>query len=131
MGKKFPCKFVEALQVSIEAYKREIDPSGPTVIYIVAPAQADPCVAKLIMDGDADSLVFNDGDFHMYIGTSGRDLMMKGLTLSAREDKVSTVMLQTSQKVVADQLEKFLERGKEQSQATQVFNDVADGRSYS
>ena len=71
------------------------------------------------MDGNADTLISDDGDFHMYIGTSGRDLMMKGLTLSAREDKVSTVMLQTSQKVVADQLEKFLERGKEQSQATQ------------
>jgi len=53
MCRKFPCDFVEALQASIEAYKREIGPKGPTVTFIVAPTQADPCVAKLVVDGDA------------------------------------------------------------------------------
>ena len=109
MSKMFPPHFADALQLSIETYKQELGESGCKVTLIVAPTQADPCVAKLVVDGDADAFVSNDGDFHMYIGTSGRDLMLKELKLTAKANKVSTLRFQTSQKVMADQLETLLQ----------------------
>ena len=37
ISKNFPCDFLDDLQLSIEAYKREIGPSGSVVTFIVAP----------------------------------------------------------------------------------------------
>ena len=65
MSKMVPPQFADALQLSIETYKQELGESGSKVTLIVAPTQADPCVAKLVVDGDADAFVSNDGDFHM------------------------------------------------------------------
>ena len=109
-SKKFPHNFVDELQLSIEEYKQKLGESASKVTFKVAPTQADPCIAKLVVDGAADALVSNDGDFHMYIGTSGRDLMLKDLKISIKGEKVSTLRLQTSQKVVADQIETLLSK---------------------
>ena len=45
----------------------------------------------------------------MYIGTSSSDLMLKDVKLTAKDNKVSTLRFQTSQKAVADQLETSLQ----------------------
>ena len=71
MSKVFPSNFADALDVAIQSYQQELGDSTCGVTFKVAPTQADPCIAKLVVDGTADALVSNDGDFHMYIGTSG------------------------------------------------------------
>ena len=63
MSKMFPPNFADALQIAIENYKQEMGfgENSSKVTYKVAPTQADPCVAKLVVDGAVDTLVSNDG----------------------------------------------------------------------
>jgi len=57
------------------------EPAGRgNITFHMAPMQADPCITKLAVNSTANSCATDDGDFHMYIGTAGCDLIIKEIS---------------------------------------------------
>ena len=62
MSRIFPPAFSDTLDISIQNYKQELGKDASKVTFKVAPTQADPCIAKLVVDGSADA--FEAGCIH-------------------------------------------------------------------
>jgi len=82
------------------------------ITFEIAPTQADPCVAKMAVDGDIDFIVSGDSDFGMYFGPSGcaelADIMLKDLKLTTTKEPIRSCKVYTAQRAVADQIENIL-----------------------
>ena len=79
----------------------------------VAPTQADPCLAKMAVDGEIDFIVSGDSDFSVYIGPNGpygtADIMLMDLKLTTKKEQpIRSCRVYTGQKKAADLIEAIL-----------------------
>jgi hypothetical protein len=105
LKRRLPDDFAVKLGKSVEEYSPE---GKGDISFFVAPTQADPCLAKMIVDGVADAVISDDSDFPMYIGPSGMDIMMKDVMISSKGDPITSVRLCTGQARVANLIEAML-----------------------
>jgi hypothetical protein len=78
------------------------------ISFFEAPTQADPCLAKIMVDGKANAIISNDSDFSLYIGANGINLMIKDICIKMNGDPISSCRLCTGQESVANMIEGFL-----------------------
>jgi hypothetical protein len=111
LSRGLPSDFVPKLEEFVAGYKSE--GKGDITIEVV-PTQADPCAAKLAVDGVVDAVVSGDSDFVVYVGPNGRngtaDVLLKDLKLTMTKEPIKSCRLYTGQKAVADRIETILQQ---------------------
>ena len=75
----------------------------------VAPTQADPCLARLCIDSEADVIITDDSDFPMYIGPNRWDIMIKDISVHIKGDPTSPWRLCTGQENITELFNKILQ----------------------
>ena len=104
--RQLPPDFTQKLRDMISEY----EPQGKgDLSYETAPTQADPCLAKLIIDREADALVTNDSDLPMYIGPNGTDVMISEISIRKTGEPIKECRLYTGQEATASLLGELLE----------------------
>jgi hypothetical protein len=70
--------FIQQVSDVVKGY----NPLGKgNMTFFVALTQADPCLAKLSVDGEADAIITDDSVLPMYSGPSGWDIMIKDVSI--------------------------------------------------
>jgi hypothetical protein len=105
LKRRLPDDFVVKLNELVDDYSPE---GKGDISFFVAPTQADPCLAKMIVDGAADAIISDDSDFPMYIGPSGIDIMIKDVMISSKGNPITSVRLSTGQARIANLIEEML-----------------------
>jgi hypothetical protein len=86
----FSLDFADNLHMSVDEYPPEGKGDMP---FFEAPTQADPCLAKMMVDEKADAIILDDFDFSMHVGTNGIDLMVKEISIKMTGDPISSCRL--------------------------------------
>lgn len=98
LKRQLPPDFTQKLAHMIAKY----DPQGKgDLSYITAPTQADPCLAKMIIDREADALITSDSDLPMYIGANGTDIILSDISIRKTGDPITSCRLYTGQEATA------------------------------
>ena len=110
LKRQLPTDFDQKLKAFVDGYKSE---EKGNITMEIAPTQADPCLAKMAVDGEIDAIISGDSDFAVYVGPGGcngmADIMLKDVKLSMIKEPVQSCKLYTGQKAVADQIEAILQ----------------------
>jgi 5'-3' exonuclease len=109
LKRRLPSNFNESLKNLVDGY----DSNGKGEISIImAPYQADLCLAKLAVAGNVDAIMSGNSDFCMYVGPNGlnglEDIMLKDLQLSTTDNSIKKCKVYTGQQHVANQIKAIL-----------------------
>lgn len=107
VARRFPPEFAANMTKEVNEY----NPEGKgEVSSFIAPTQADPCLAKMVVDGDLDAIISDDSDFSMYIGANGADIMIKEVMISSKKGAppITSCRLCTGQEHIATIIESVL-----------------------
>ena len=105
LKRRFPPDFADKLQGNSDQYSPE---GKGEISFFVAPTQADPCLAKIMVDENADAIISDDSDFAMYIGANGVDIMIKEVRIKQNGDPITSCRLCTGQESIANLIEAYL-----------------------
>jgi len=107
--RQLPPDFSQSCRAFVSGYNS--DKKGK-IMMESALTQADPCAAKMAVDGDADFIISGDSDFAVYVGPNGpngmADVMLKDVKLTMRKEPIQSCKIYTGQKAVADRIETIL-----------------------
>ena len=106
---ELPADFSQRLEEFVGSFESE---NKGNITMEVAPTQADPCLAKMAVNGDVDFFISGDSDFAVYVGPNGcnglADIMLKDLKLTTNKEPIRSCKIYTGQKAVADRIEAIL-----------------------
>jgi len=105
LKRRFPLDFADKIRTTVDEYCPE---GKGDISFVVAPTQADPCLAKIMVDQNADAIISDDSDFAMYVGPNGVDLLIKEVHIKTNDDPITSCRLCTGQESIANMIEALL-----------------------
>jgi len=101
-----PDDFIDVLREEVDCLKTQS--LGGDVMLKIAQYQADPMIARIILEGKADAVVSNDSDYAVYLGR--KCLCIKEYSYKIRDGSIDKIILSTGDKFMADWVDKCLRK---------------------